>query len=98
MNDPQACAAGAGAGFRHEVLLYAGEQQYLQGTLPFITGGVAAKEPVMVAVRPARIALLRSALGADERRVRFADMREVGRNPGRIIALWHDYICAAGGR
>ncbi len=47
--------------FRHEALLYAGEVDFLAGTLPFIREGVAADEPVLVVVSAARIGLLRSA-------------------------------------
>jgi hypothetical protein len=49
--------------FRHEALLYAGEVDFLTGTLPFIREGMAAGEPVLVVVSAAKIGLLRSALG-----------------------------------
>jgi hypothetical protein len=39
--------------FRHEALLYAGEIDFLTGTLPFIREGVAADEPVLVVVSAA---------------------------------------------
>ena len=38
--------------------------------------------------------MLRDALGTDARFVDFADMRELGRNPGRIIPAWRDFIAA----
>jgi hypothetical protein len=41
--------------FRHEALLYAGEVDFLTGTLPFIREGVAAGEPVLVVVSAAKI-------------------------------------------
>ena len=47
-----------------------------------------------MAVCGRRLAMLRDALGRDARRVRCADMRELGRNPGRIIPAWHDFIAA----
>ena len=80
------------ATFRHEALLYAGEVDFLTGTLPFIREGVAAGEPVLVVVSAARIGLLRSALGGDADRVAFADMADVGANPARIIPAWRDFV------
>jgi anti-sigma regulatory factor (Ser/Thr protein kinase) len=77
--------------FRHEALLYAGEVDFLAGTLPVIREGVAAGEPVLVVVSAARIGLLRSALGGDADRVAFADMADVGANPARIIPAWRDF-------
>jgi hypothetical protein len=47
--------------FRHEALLYAGEVDFLTGTLPFIREGIAAGEPVLLVVSAAKIGLLRSA-------------------------------------
>ena len=83
--------------FRHEALLYDGEVGFLTGTLPFIRGGVAAGEPVLVVVSAAKIGLLRSALGGDADRVAFADMADVGANPARIIPAWHDFVAAIDG-
>jgi anti-sigma regulatory factor (Ser/Thr protein kinase) len=70
--------------FQHEALVYRAADDYLAGTVPFVEGGLRAGEPVMVAVPPANLELIRSAIGtrAD---VRFVDMTEAGRNPGRII-------------
>lgn len=83
------------ARFRHEALLYAGEQDFLDGALPFLREAVAADAPALVAVSSRKIALLRDALGTEAAaRVEFADMTELGRNPGRIIAAWHDFAAA----
>jgi anti-sigma regulatory factor (Ser/Thr protein kinase) len=80
--------------FRHEALLYAGEVDFLTGTLPFIREGIATDQPVLVVVSAAKIGLLRSALGADADRVAFADMADVGANPARIIPAWRDFVVA----
>ena len=42
--------------------------------------------------RVARARVLRMALGPDARRVGFADMETLGRNPGRIIGAWRDFV------
>ncbi|MER6420649.1 sensor histidine kinase [Streptomyces sp. NPDC001137] len=73
------------APFVHPALLYRDEHEYLAGTVPFVRDALAAGEAVAVAVPGERLRLIRDALGDDARAVRFLDMREAGRNPGRII-------------
>ena len=88
--------------FVHEALLYRDDEQYLAGTLPFVRDGLAAGEPVLVAVPQRGIDLLRRALGGQAEQVEFLDMRRAGRNPGRIIpgvlAAFTDNHSAADGR
>ncbi|WP_284742325.1 sensor histidine kinase [Amycolatopsis sp. RTGN1] len=71
--------------FTHPALFYRDISEYLAGTVPFIRFGLAAGEPVAVAVPEPNLALLRAELGADAARVQLLDMRTAGRNPGRII-------------
>ncbi|MGM1061838.1 anti-sigma factor RsbA family regulatory protein [Saccharothrix sp. Mg75] len=71
--------------FVHEALLYRDDEQYLAGAVPFVRDGLAAGEPVLVAVPRRGITLLRGALGPAADHVEFLDMRQAGRNPGRII-------------
>jgi anti-sigma regulatory factor (Ser/Thr protein kinase) len=78
--------------FHHEALFYSGEDGFLQGTLPFIADALAAEEAVLVAVGERRADLLRRALGEDAGRVRFLDVRELGRNPARVIPAWRELI------
>ena len=86
-------------GFRHEALLYAGDDGFLEGTLPWIREAVTAEEPILVVVSAARIARLREELGgATAERVTFADMAEVGINPARIIPAWREFVDAHTGR
>ncbi|GLP70312.1 anti-sigma regulatory factor [Streptomyces sp. TUS-ST3] len=70
--------------FVHPALFYRDEQEYLAGVVPFVRKALAAGEPVAVAVPAERLGLLKAEIGAGEA-VRFLDMREAGRNPGRII-------------
>jgi anti-sigma regulatory factor (Ser/Thr protein kinase) len=72
--------------FAHPALFYQGPWEYLSETIPFIREGLAAGEPVAVAVPPPRLQLLREALGDLAGQVRLVDMGVAGRNPGRIIA------------
>ncbi|GAA0923333.1 sensor histidine kinase [Pseudonocardia zijingensis] len=75
MNDP----------FRHPALFYRGDDEYIEGTVPFIAAGLAAGEPVAVAVPGARHEALRDALAGSADRVQLVDMCREGRNPGRIL-------------
>ncbi|GLY75774.1 sensor histidine kinase [Actinoallomurus iriomotensis] len=86
---PGAATGRSGESFRHPALFYRGREEYLATTVPFVTGGLAAGEPVAVAVPRPNLELLREALGrelgGDLKRVELLDMAQVGRNPGRII-------------
>ena len=86
--------------FVHEAFFYRGPDEFLHGMLHFIRDGVEAGEPVFAVLNAEKIARLREALGEDAERVLFADMAEVGSNPARIIAAWHDFVDehGAGGR
>jgi anti-sigma regulatory factor (Ser/Thr protein kinase) len=71
--------------FVHEALLYEDTDEYLAGTVPFITAGLERGEPVAVAVPGPRLEQIRSALGRAAEQVVLRDMSQAGRNPGRII-------------
>jgi anti-sigma regulatory factor (Ser/Thr protein kinase) len=73
------------APFQHFALLYTGGEDYLNGCVPFVLDALDAGEPVLVAVPPDNLALISGALGPRAGLVRFANMTEAGRNPGRII-------------
>jgi anti-sigma regulatory factor (Ser/Thr protein kinase) len=77
--------------FRHSALLYAGDDEFLEGTVPFVRDGLEAEEPVLVIVPGRNVDVLRDALGVDAREVRFADMTEVGANPANIIPEWRQF-------
>jgi anti-sigma regulatory factor (Ser/Thr protein kinase) len=81
--------------FRHEALLYAGDDDFVRSTAQFIRDGVDAGEPTLVVVARAKMDSLRDELGADAcGAVLFADMADVGANPGRIIPAWQDFVDA----
>jgi anti-sigma regulatory factor (Ser/Thr protein kinase) len=82
----------APGGLRHEALLYEGDDDFVSVVGPFVAEGVAAAEPVLVVVSAPKIRRLRAALGPAARRVEFADIAEVGRNPARIIPVWTAFV------
>jgi anti-sigma regulatory factor (Ser/Thr protein kinase) len=79
-------------GFSHEALLYAGDDGFLDGTLPFIEEGVRKGEPTLVVVSPEKIDSLRGELGPAADTISFADMATLGVNPARIIPAWRDFV------
>ena len=78
----------APSAFRHEAFLHAGDEEFLPGVLAFVREGLERDEAVVVVEPPARLELLRGALGGDADDVRFLDMEDVGANPARLIPLW----------
>jgi anti-sigma regulatory factor (Ser/Thr protein kinase) len=85
-------------GFSHQALLYAGDEEFVDGTLPFVRAGLEADEPTMVVVNTTKIGVLKEALDGDGQYVQFADMAEVGVNPARIIPAWRSFLDISEGR
>lgn len=79
-------------GYRHEAMLYAGDDDFLDGTLQFVRDGFEAGEPTLVVVSRAKIRALRDELAGDGERLYFADMDAVGRNPACIIPAWTRFV------
>lgn len=78
--------------YRHEAFLYRDQEDFLDGIVPFVRDGVAAGQPVMVALRGSTLPPLREALGPDADEVLFVDMTELGHNPARIIPGWLRFL------
>jgi anti-sigma regulatory factor (Ser/Thr protein kinase) len=85
------------SGVVHEAFLYAGVDEFVRGMVPFIEEGRRGGGAVLVAVTEANADVLRSALPSPQDGVRFVHMESTGRNPGRIISLWRDFLSAANG-
>jgi anti-sigma regulatory factor (Ser/Thr protein kinase) len=94
VDDPFAAARGV----RHHALFYRSEQHYIDSIAPYIVDGLANDEPVLVAVPKYNLAMLHDALGTDAAEVTLVDITEVGRNPGRMIALFGNFVAKYPGR
>lgn len=82
----------------HLAFFYHGQPDYLGGMLPFVRDGLAAGEPVAVAVPRPQLDLLHSELGG-EAGVQLIDLEHEGRNPGRIIpGVLQTFVDAHAGR
>lgn len=76
---------------RHEALLYRNPTEYIDGVGGFVEEGLVAGERVLVAVPAENAEELRPHL-SDEDAVVFADMRQLGRNPSRIIPAIRSFL------
>lgn len=86
----------AESGFRHELYPHRGTDEFLAGALSFIHEAVTGDEIVLVAVSTDKEHLLRDELTDSEAQagVVYVDTDALGRNPGRLIPAWQDWITA----
>lgn len=84
-------------GFSHEAVLYRQPAQYRSAVLDFVRDGLARSEPVLVALPAAAAEVIRGGLDAHPD-LTFADMGQLGRNPGRIIPAVWDFVDRHAGR
>ena len=82
--------------FAHEVLLYGGDDGFLDGALPFVLEGLEAGEPMLLVLSADKIERIRGEVNGDHETIVFADMAEVGSNPARIIPLWRTFVAEHG--
>lgn len=93
---PAGCGeAVTAAGFVHEALLYEDERSFLRGVVPFVTEGVGALEPTLVALPSWRLEQLSPELPTSPLLHTMA-MDELGRNPGRMLPAWSDFLSRSG--
>jgi MEDS: MEthanogen/methylotroph, DcmR Sensory domain len=88
----RASPARAEQSYRHEALLWHDKTDFTDSLVPFVTDGLDAGEPVMVAVLEEHCEWLREGLGAKADSVTFVDMAELGRNPAKIIPAWQKFL------
>jgi anti-sigma regulatory factor (Ser/Thr protein kinase) len=82
--------------FAHETLLYAGDDGFVEGALPFVFEGLEGEEPMLLVLSADKIERIRGELNGDNDRVLFADMAQVGSNPARIIPTWRTFVTEHG--
>jgi anti-sigma regulatory factor (Ser/Thr protein kinase) len=80
--------------YRHEALIYSGEDDFVVKTTRFLREGVEAGEPALVVVSARKIDRLRESLNGHADAVLFADMADIGLNPARIIPAWREFVSA----
>ncbi|MEU4877102.1 sensor histidine kinase [Streptomyces sp. NPDC021608] len=77
--------------FHHPAVLYTNEEDYLRVVGEFVRTEATGGRPVLVAVPGTRLRLLRETMGAGYEDVTFVDMRQAGRNPGRILSVLQSF-------
>jgi anti-sigma regulatory factor (Ser/Thr protein kinase) len=87
--------ATAGESFVHEAFFYDGDEDFVAGSVEFLSEGLSNGEHVVVAVVPDKIEMLRAALRGQADQVTFIDMAAPGRNPARVMQVWADLVEAA---
>ena len=89
-------ASATGSGFRHELYPHHGAEEFLSGAVSFIEEALTGEEIVLVSVSPDKEGLLRDELGdtAAKGGVVYLDAAALGRNPGRLIPAWREWITA----
>jgi hypothetical protein len=88
----QASPARAEQSYRHEAFLWHDRTDFTDSLVPFVTDGLDAGEPVMVAVIEEHGEWLRQSLGAKADDVKFFDMADLGHNPAKIIPAWQKFL------
>lgn len=86
------------ATYCHEARFYDRVEDLADWATGFVRDGLARDEAVLVALPATRLAAVREALDGDAAAVRFADMETAGRNPGRLVGLWRQFIDGTQGR
>ena len=89
---PPAADARPHSSYQHEAFNYRDDEEFLAGTVPFISEAVRLGQPIMVALVKPRLQMVQAALTVDADAVRFVDMAELGANPARIIPAWLDFV------
>lgn len=90
--EPDQPELGNPGGYRHQALLYPGTEEFLSGIVSFAGPAADAGHPVLVLLTAAKIGAVRSALGPAAEKVEFADITDVGGNPGRLIGVWRRFV------
>ncbi|MDK1477003.1 anti-sigma factor RsbA family regulatory protein [Streptomyces sp. 549] len=93
-----AVPTGDTAAFVHPALFYRTLDAYVAGVGGFVRGALEAEEPVFVAVPGDHLAALRDSLGDTAGGVDFADMTQLGVNPGRILSALQGFADQHEGR
>jgi anti-sigma regulatory factor (Ser/Thr protein kinase) len=76
--------------FRHNALVYASQDEYLEHAAPFLQEGIEAGEGAVVAHTKPGLAMMREALGPDAEQVRFVDVSSSYTRPAKTLAAYHE--------
>jgi len=81
---------GMQSAFRHEALLYKGDDTLVRSAAAFIEEGLARGEQVVVALPASTAQALSPVFADDAERVSLLDPFDVARNPARMLPVWRE--------
>ncbi|MFJ4843350.1 anti-sigma factor RsbA family regulatory protein [Streptomyces sp. NPDC088746] len=93
---PTSAGPGRQAAFHHPALFYGTEDDYRDGVGTFVQDALDQEHSVLVAVPGRRLSLLRDLVEGNHKHVKWVDMRQAGRNPGRILSMLQEFADRAG--
>ncbi len=100
--DPRESAGAIGVakahrGYRHEALIYRGLDGLIDAVVPFVLDALALGQPVFLALTPARLEWVTTALGDRSDQIQtglieVADITALAANPARLIPALQDFL------
>ena len=78
--------------FRHQGLPYESSELLLEQVTGFLGPALDREEPVLIAAQSDTLSGFRTAFIGNRTHIDLAPMEEVGRNPGRLISVWSDFL------
>jgi anti-sigma regulatory factor (Ser/Thr protein kinase) len=78
--------------FRHQGLPYESSESLLEQVTGFLGPALDREEPVLIAAQSDTLSGFRTAFIGNRTHIDLAPMEEVGRNPGRLISVWSDFL------
>jgi anti-sigma regulatory factor (Ser/Thr protein kinase) len=78
--------------FRHQGLPYESSELLLEQVTGFLGPALDREEPVLIAAQSDTLAGFRTAFIGKRTHIDLAPMEQVGRNPGRLISIWADFL------
>jgi anti-sigma regulatory factor (Ser/Thr protein kinase) len=78
--------------FRHQGLPYESSDSLLDQVTGFLGPALDREEPVLIAAQSDTLSGFRTAFIGSRTHIDLAPMEEVGRNPGRLISVWSDFL------
>jgi transcriptional regulator with XRE-family HTH domain len=85
-------AAPATPSLAHQVLVYSSPEEFLAATVPYVTEGLERSHATLAVTSPARIGLLRDALGDRAGQVEFADSTDWYSTPGAAMSRYGTFV------
>lgn len=90
-HEPTSAVPGRQAAFYHPALFYGTEDEYLDGVGTFVRDALEQEHSVLVAVPGPALPLLQDFVEGNRGHVTWVDMRQAGRNPGRILSMLQEF-------